>query len=189
MQGVRDYIHVCDVAKGHVAAINHVAKIKGEDVVNLGTGRGYSVLEIVEGAAASCIPSCFPLLCCFASAKLDVFLLFATDAAVQQQCTGVPSQIRSQIRSRPPYPCCACLCTLVAWQRWAERRGGGCGCGCILCMMSAPRQETACEFGQILRQPVCFRTQHLKLESFTSACRSVQEGERQGRTLRVWSTT
>ena len=113
VQGVRDYIHVCDVAKGHVAAINHVAKIKGEDVINLGTGRGYSVLEIVEGAAASCIPSCFPLLCCFASAKLDVFFLFATDAAVQQQCTRVPGQIRS----RPTYPCCACLCTLVVWQR------------------------------------------------------------------------
>lgn len=46
--GVRDYIHVVDLAKGHVAAINYAAKHKGTEVVNLGTGVGYSVLDIVK---------------------------------------------------------------------------------------------------------------------------------------------
>lgn len=46
--GVRDYIHVVDLAKGHIKAIEKVLKTKGIDAYNLGTGRGYSVLEIVE---------------------------------------------------------------------------------------------------------------------------------------------
>ncbi|MEG1559534.1 MAG: UDP-glucose 4-epimerase GalE [Clostridia bacterium] len=46
--GVRDYIHVVDLAKGHIAAINYANKNKGVLAVNLGTGRGYSVLEIVN---------------------------------------------------------------------------------------------------------------------------------------------
>lgn len=46
--GVRDYIHVVDLAKGHVAAIRYAAKHTGAEVVNLGTGTGYSVLDIVK---------------------------------------------------------------------------------------------------------------------------------------------
>ena len=46
--GVRDYIHVVDLAKGHVKAIEKIRKIKGPEVYNLGTGKGYSVLEIVK---------------------------------------------------------------------------------------------------------------------------------------------
>ena len=46
--GVRDYIHVVDLAKGHVKAIDYAAKNKGTEVVNLGTGTGYSVLDIVK---------------------------------------------------------------------------------------------------------------------------------------------
>lgn len=46
--GVRDYIHVVDLAKGHVAAIEYVAEHKGTEIFNLGTGIGYSVLEIVN---------------------------------------------------------------------------------------------------------------------------------------------
>ena len=46
--GVRDYIHVVDLAKGHVAAVKFVAENKGCDVFNLGTGTGYSVLDIVK---------------------------------------------------------------------------------------------------------------------------------------------
>ncbi|MDP4133501.1 MAG: UDP-glucose 4-epimerase GalE [Bacillota bacterium] len=46
--GVRDYIHVVDLAKGHVAAINYSAKNNGVEIVNLGTGTGYSVLDIVN---------------------------------------------------------------------------------------------------------------------------------------------
>ncbi len=46
--GVRDYIHVVDLAKGHIKAIEKVLKDKGVDAYNLGTGNGYSVLEIVN---------------------------------------------------------------------------------------------------------------------------------------------
>ncbi len=46
--GVRDYIHVVDLAKGHVNAIEYVIKNKGIDYFNLGTGRPYSVLELVN---------------------------------------------------------------------------------------------------------------------------------------------
>ena len=46
--GVRDYIHVVDLAKGHLSAISWVRNHKGAEPINLGTGRGYSVLEIVH---------------------------------------------------------------------------------------------------------------------------------------------
>ncbi|MFE7060724.1 UDP-glucose 4-epimerase GalE [Sutcliffiella sp. NPDC057660] len=46
--GVRDYIHVVDLAKGHVCALEKVWKTTGVDAFNLGTGKGYSVLEIVQ---------------------------------------------------------------------------------------------------------------------------------------------
>ena len=46
--GVRDYIHVVDLAKGHLKAIEKVIRDKGVDAYNLGTGHGYSVLQLVE---------------------------------------------------------------------------------------------------------------------------------------------
>ena len=46
--GVRDYIHVVDLAKGHVAAIQYLMTHTGEGVFNLGTGHGYSVLDMVH---------------------------------------------------------------------------------------------------------------------------------------------
>lgn len=46
--GVRDYIHVVDLAKGHVAACDYAAKHEGCEIINLGTGVGYSVLDIVH---------------------------------------------------------------------------------------------------------------------------------------------
>jgi UDP-glucose 4-epimerase len=46
--GVRDYIHVVDLAKGHVKAIEYSEKHKGTEIFNLGTGTGYSVLDIVN---------------------------------------------------------------------------------------------------------------------------------------------
>ena len=46
--GVRDYIHVVDLAKGHVAACNYADGHKGCEIINLGTGVGYSVLDIVK---------------------------------------------------------------------------------------------------------------------------------------------
>ena len=46
--GVRDYIHITDLANGHIKAIDYVLKNKGIDYYNLGTGNGYSVLEMVN---------------------------------------------------------------------------------------------------------------------------------------------
>jgi len=46
--GVRDYIHVVDLAEGHVAALDRLEQQPASFVVNLGTGRGYSVLELVH---------------------------------------------------------------------------------------------------------------------------------------------
>ncbi len=51
--GVRDYIHVSDLAEGHVAALNRLLDHPGSLTVNLGTGRGYSVLEVVRAYAAA----------------------------------------------------------------------------------------------------------------------------------------
>lgn len=49
--GVRDYIHVTDLALGHLAALDALKKIDGAKAVNLGTGRGYSVLEVIKAAS------------------------------------------------------------------------------------------------------------------------------------------
>lgn len=46
--GVRDYIHVIDLAKGHIAAMQYANTHEGVEVFNLGTGKGYSVLEVVK---------------------------------------------------------------------------------------------------------------------------------------------
>lgn len=46
--GVRDYIHVCDLASGHVAALKAIEKKCGLAIYNLGTGHGYSVLDVVN---------------------------------------------------------------------------------------------------------------------------------------------
>lgn len=46
--GVRDYIHVVDLAKGHIKAIEKIEKGNGIDYYNLGTGHGYSVLDLVN---------------------------------------------------------------------------------------------------------------------------------------------
>lgn len=52
--GVRDYIHVMDLAEGHVAALRHLLGHEGMFTVNLGTGQGYSVLQMVQ-AFSRCI--------------------------------------------------------------------------------------------------------------------------------------
>ena len=52
--GVRDYIHVVDLAKGHVAALKKLEQNCGLLVVNLGTGKGYSVLDILHAYEKAC---------------------------------------------------------------------------------------------------------------------------------------
>ena len=52
--GVRDYIHVVDLAVGHVKAIDYILTNPGLDVINLGTGVGYSVLDMVKAFSKAC---------------------------------------------------------------------------------------------------------------------------------------
>ncbi len=77
--GVRDYIHVVDLARGHLAALDYMSKNAGLLTVNLGTGRGYSVLEMVAAfEAASSKKIAYRIVgrrtgdiaCCFADPSL-----------------------------------------------------------------------------------------------------------------------
>ena len=52
--GVRDYIHVVDLANGHVKAIDYLKTHNGLFVFNLGTGKGYSVLDMVNAFSKAC---------------------------------------------------------------------------------------------------------------------------------------
>ena len=52
--GVRDYIHVVDLAKAHVKAIEYAYNHKGTEVINIGTGKGYSVMEVLKAYEKAC---------------------------------------------------------------------------------------------------------------------------------------
>ena len=52
--GVRDYIHIMDLARGHVAALKRLDKVPGLFLCNLGTGRGYSVLDVLHAYEKAC---------------------------------------------------------------------------------------------------------------------------------------
>ena len=52
--GERDYIHVCDLARGHLLSLQHLIATEEGHVVNLGTGRAYSVLEITAAYSKAC---------------------------------------------------------------------------------------------------------------------------------------
>lgn len=52
--GVRDYIHVVDLARGHVSALENKANIPGIHIYNLGTGKGYSVFEVIDAFSKAC---------------------------------------------------------------------------------------------------------------------------------------
>ncbi|GLU30477.1 UDP-glucose 4-epimerase GalE [Trinickia caryophylli] len=80
--GVRDYIHVVDLARGHIAALDALAERDASLVVNLGTGRGYSVLEVVkafEAASGRSVP--YEIV---ARRPGDVAQCFASTAAAQR---------------------------------------------------------------------------------------------------------
>ena len=52
--GIRDYLHVQDLAEGHVAALRYLGRAQGAVTLNLGAGRGYSVLEVAKAFEAAC---------------------------------------------------------------------------------------------------------------------------------------
>ncbi|MGE7636520.1 UDP-glucose 4-epimerase GalE [Peribacillus frigoritolerans] len=94
--GVRDYIHVVDLAKGHIKALEKVMSETGVDAYNLGTGRGYTVLEMVkafEKASGKEIPYSFverrqgDISTCFADpTKAKMKLDWAAVMGVREMC-------------------------------------------------------------------------------------------------------
>jgi UDP-glucose 4-epimerase len=52
--GVRDYLHVVDLAQGHLAALAALPRLQGAVAINLGTGRGYSVLDMINAVGKAC---------------------------------------------------------------------------------------------------------------------------------------
>ena len=52
--GVRDYVHVVDLAQAHVAATDRIAGNHGVEVFNIGTGQGYSVLDMIKALGKAC---------------------------------------------------------------------------------------------------------------------------------------
>jgi len=94
--GVRDYIHVVDLAKGHVSALDYLAKSEGLFTVNLGTGKGYSVLEMVRAFEKACgrkiayqIVERRPgdIACCYAAPALAKEMLgWSAELGIDRMC-------------------------------------------------------------------------------------------------------
>lgn len=108
--GVRDYIHVVDLARGHVLAVNKLLSGSGLYVVNLGTGRGYSVLEMIKGfsrALGRDIPYEFAprrpgdIAACYADTKLAYdYLGFKAEKTLDDMCRD---QLNWQIKNPDGY--------------------------------------------------------------------------------------
>ncbi len=104
--GVRDYIHVVDLARGHLAALNALRERSGVMTVNLGTGRGYSVLEMVHAFATACgKPVPYRIV---ARRPGDIAQCYA-DAALALETLGWQAQLGIE----------AMCADTWRWQRWA----------------------------------------------------------------------
>lgn len=109
--GVRDYIHVVDLAQGHLAALSALARQGGLLTVNLGTGRGYSVLEMVrafEQASGRPIPYRIAprrpgdVACCYADPSLAERLLgWRAQRGLSEMCADL---WRWQMNNPDGYP-------------------------------------------------------------------------------------
>jgi len=96
--GVRDYIHVMDLVEGHLAALDFLAQHTGWHAVNLGTGRGHSVLEMVrafEAASGRAVPCHFAarrpvdVASCYASAeKARTMLNWQARRTLEDMCAS-----------------------------------------------------------------------------------------------------
>ena len=104
--GVRDYIHVVDLARGHLAALAALAGRAGALAVNLGTGRGYSVLEMVRAFAA-------------ASGKAVPYRIVARRPGDIAQCFADPALARDVLGWRAQLGLEAMCADTWRWQRWA----------------------------------------------------------------------
>ena len=104
--GVRDYIHVVDLARGHLAALNALDTQSGVLTVNLGTGRGYSVLEMVHAFAA-------------ASGKEIPYRIVARRPGDIAQCYADPTLAQKILGWRAEYDIDAMCADAWRWQCWA----------------------------------------------------------------------
>lgn len=83
--GVRDYLHVTDLARGHLAALRHSRQHPGFDAINLGTGHGTSVLELVAAFEQA---SGQQIACEFVARRPGDIAAFWADATAAQQKLG-----------------------------------------------------------------------------------------------------
>jgi len=104
--GVRDYLHVVDLARGHLAALNALRERPGVLTVNLGTGRGYSVLEMVRSFAA-------------ASGRAVPYRIVARRPGDVAQCYADPALASELLGWRAQYGIDAMCADTWRWQRWA----------------------------------------------------------------------
>jgi len=104
--GVRDYIHVLDLATGHLAALNALHRHSGVLALNLGTGRGYSVLEMIRAFAA-------------ASGANVPYRIAARRPGDIAQCYADPSLARTTLGWRAQLDIDAMCADTWRWQRWA----------------------------------------------------------------------
>jgi UDP-glucose 4-epimerase len=107
--GVRDYIHVVDLARGHVAALEKLPQLDGVGTWNLGTGRGVSVLDMVRAFEA-------------ASGKPVPYEIVARRAGDVAQCWADPSRAARELGWRAAYGL-ARMCE-DAW-RWQQGNPDG----------------------------------------------------------------
>jgi len=104
--GVRDYIHVVDLARGHLAALNALHQRPGVLTVNLGTGRGYSVLEMVRVFAA-------------ASGKPVPYRIVGRRPGDIAQCYADPTLARETLGWQAQLGIDAMCADTWRWQEWA----------------------------------------------------------------------
>lgn len=104
--GVRDYLHVVDLALGHVAALEALGRRAGVLTVNLGTGRGYSVLEVVRAFAA-------------AGGRSVPYRIVARRSGDIAQCYADPSLAREVLGWRATRSLDEMCTDTWRWQRWA----------------------------------------------------------------------
>jgi UDP-glucose 4-epimerase len=106
--GVRDYIHVVDLAHGHLAALDELRRRPGVLTVNLGTGRGYSVLEMVRAFSA-------------ASGKPVPYQIVGRRAGDIAQCYADPSLAQRLLGWKAQLGIEAMCADTWRWQQWAAK--------------------------------------------------------------------
>jgi UDP-glucose 4-epimerase len=101
--GVRDYIHVVDLARGHVAALNRLQQLGGVQTWNLGTGRGVSVLDMVHAFEA-------------ASGKKVPYQIVARRAGDVAQCWADAARAEQELGWRAEYDLARMCADAWRWQ-------------------------------------------------------------------------